>query len=286
MIMYFHETDMPSDKAMIKFLWQNYFHDSYITAITFEGKDIIITLQSDRDCQEAYEKNPATCTWDHRNEHKSEKYTYHLIFKNVDYYTQENDNSYFIYSSGIFKQCIYLDGYFKDTHFRKMLSKERNYHLYHFIISTTSGYIDILFKKFNIRKKQGHVNYSHEVYPAKTKKMMEALFSREKIKPNEIDIVHNEIECFNLSEDVDLDDTSMIDKLQVLHFLEDKDILKYLRLVINLYPNFECTSVFVAYLLGFYGDKSDISKVKDIYFKTTDIDKRYILESIERLENI
>ena len=58
---YDHEIEMPKDKAMRKFLWDDYFHDSAVRSIAFQEKGVLrITLVSCLDQEEAYARIKGT----------------------------------------------------------------------------------------------------------------------------------------------------------------------------------------------------------------------------------
>ena len=86
---YDHEIEMPKDKAMRKFLWDDYFHDSAVRSIAFQEKGVLrITLVSCLDQEEAYARIKGTEAEKREYLIKNEdKFVYYLYFENVFHFS-------------------------------------------------------------------------------------------------------------------------------------------------------------------------------------------------------
>ena len=150
---YEHEIECPDNKAIRKFLWNDYFHDSELLDIRFdrEWRKVLLTLESCRDIDNAWERLKGDGDTRHQyiEGHKDE-YIYTLLFLGTVYFHVER----MMYCGD------YINGRFKDTALLRRLQSGSKKPLYHFRIQFADGYADILFDGFQIRKQTGRVNYA------------------------------------------------------------------------------------------------------------------------------
>jgi len=259
----------PTDRAIRKFLWSGYFHDGEITDINYNSHGDKVTLKLNRSLYDTNiyrDKMKYTGT---SAEHLAideliakGKFAYLLTFSKTLYFHQENSCSSY----------EYLYGRFKDTALLRRLEKEHKTKLYHFRIEITHGYIDLIFKKFTIKKIAGRVNYSTDGYYLEPREIT--------CSKDEINQIHRKIENSGYDDDFDL-----YDDLEKLYEMQDESILKYLRICITFPKDYEDSRVYATYLLGKFGDKSDLPKMKEIYFECNDLlQKIHIMDAIELLK--
>lgn len=134
MTSYYHEIPCPSDPAMFKFLWFSFFHDGRIEAIEAQqpGRgDVTLRIES---------------VWN-----DEENGLYALRFHRVRHFEhcclpwQKAD-------------CVYST-IFLDTPLLHLWQRESGKPLYHLRFTTDTGYIDLIFERFSIRRVQGRVSY-------------------------------------------------------------------------------------------------------------------------------
>lgn len=172
-------------------------------------------------------------------------YRYILKFKGTEYFQSQ---------SALITDC-YINGRFKNTALLQKLTVENKKHLYHFRIQTISGFIDLIFEDFNIRKKIGYAKYpTKEVSPQTLKPVTED----EKKKA--------------LSGDG-------FDRFLIMHRLYmtgDLDLLEIARNNLQFDEEHKNSCLYSAYLLGKLGDPTDIPKLWNLFLS---IDNFFITES-------
>lgn len=268
---YEHEIPCPENLAMRKFLWSDYFHDSVITNIYYGSKSkrnisigdvITLKLQCNIDYEHAWEnqckkRNIPTDYTDLFNE----KYTYILSFYGVKYHQFECGET----------SMEYLNGRFKNTHLLHLIEQKSCHPLYHFRIQVTNGYMDVVFRKFQVRKAMGRVNYLTKGYSFDSKK--------HSISEEELHRIHNQIVADNYEDDFDY----FMD-LQKLYNGGDKELLKYLRICLNSNQDSEAAKPYAAYLLGKVGETCDVPLAQAVYFQSIDrLQKLHIMDGIDLL---
>lgn len=265
---YDHEIECPQNKAIINYLWYDYFHDSTIHKIEFDHKKglVILTLESCRDLDEKWEKLKGT--FEERSlyvdKHRGE-FTYILCFKGVQYFHDER----------LIMANDYLNGRFKNTALLCKLKAETKKSLYQFRMQIDDGYIDIIFSDFQIRKKVGRVKYSvSEVfYQAESSSLIE----------KDITLTGKDFDRFLF--------------MQKLYKAKDESLLKIARESIRFGDDSEDSCLYSAYLLGKYGDTSDIKNLFGLYLNIEEhliaksvcrcsaiLPKRNILDAIELIQ--
>lgn len=125
------EANVPTDKASVKVLLNDYFHNSPITAIHILPEVHALELQLQ--CCREWEADSS------RAELSDEKYTYILTFGSLhtcDIRTR-------------MKHPIFISGRFKAIPRGK----------YYYRIATADGFIDIGYRSFSLRKASGRVSY-------------------------------------------------------------------------------------------------------------------------------
>lgn len=157
MLNFSHEIPCPDDRAMRKFLWFAYFHDSDVLHVTHDtpaAGDLTLTLRSCRDSDEIYKTLKGTWEEMHAQfEPLLPRVTYLLHFHRVRHFRHVMNDHVCRCADEI------LDLRFKDTPLRRRLEKEWGKPLYHLRIETAQGLIDIVFDRFSIRKQEGRVDY-------------------------------------------------------------------------------------------------------------------------------
>lgn len=152
---YRHEIERIEDRAMFKFLWCDYFKDSDILDVNLDRvqcSSVTMTISSARDQQMEWQKHYHDFEkWSQYVEETADKYIYILKFKNVVFFERKQVGGWI---------SEYVDGRFKDSALLRKLQKKSDKKLYHLRIMTTDGLIDLVFSGFEIRKRQGRMNYS------------------------------------------------------------------------------------------------------------------------------
>ena len=265
---YEHEIECPPNKGIMNYLWHDYFHDSKIHQIEFDHKKglVAMTLECCRDMDEKWEKLSGS-----HEERQSyiqqhvDEFAYILSFKGVRYFHDER----------LIAVNDYINGRFKNTALLCKLKAETKKPLYHFRMQIDDGYIDIIFSDFQVRKKAGRVKYPVD----------EAFYQAESLSQIEKDmgLPCDEADCF-LS-------------MQKLYKANDASLLRIARENLRLEDDEGDACLYSAYLLGKYGDVSDIKNLQDLYLDIEDylatksicrcsalLPKRNILDAIELIQ--
>ena len=260
------EAELPRDKGTQKFLVSDYFHDSELRSVVYDGgkKSLEITLQCCRDWES-----------EGRGERSDPRYTYILRFFGVAGFVSRTDLTWPEYINGRFKHTAWLEARQRETK-RK---------LYHFRIGLADGYMDILFSRFQIRKALGRVCYAgagedDSCHPAK-----EWL----RRSPEKLRAVREELARAgkdDLSADLDL---------EILYANGAEDLPAWCRRVLAGDYSGE-GKAYAAWLLGKCGSREDLDRIWALYREERekrfgacgpDVEKRLrnYLDAIERLES-
>lgn len=261
---YEHEIECPQNKAILRYLWYDYFHDSTIEQIDFDHKkkNLTLALRCSRDIDKKWKKLKGD-DGERRlyiNEHL-DQFTYILQFAGVRYFHAER----------LIMRNDYINGRFKDTALLRKLKAEANQSLYHFRIQTDDGYLDVVFSGFQIRKKAGRVKYSA------------------------VEIADRaEAASFSNFEGGDFE---RFLAMQKLYKANDISLLEIARKNMQLVDENEDTCLYCASLLGKCGQVSDVPNLLDLYSKIEDymgdrsycrystlLPKRNILDAIELIQ--
>ena len=231
---YEHEIEMPDNKAIAAFLWADYFHDSEINHIEFiqERQKVVLTMRCCRDTEEYYRNAKGSAeekrvyTENHRDE-----FSYVLTFGNVAYFN----------ITRMLSCNDYINGRFKDSVILKKLQKESKKKLYHLRMQFDDGFGDVIFGKFEIRKKTGKVKYpKYELWKAAGCSSAE------------------------LNGDNDFDRFLMMQQM----FREgDIRVLDIARENMRNQEYLEDSKPYSAYILGKLGNKDDLPVLFDYYLK-------------------
>lgn len=238
---YSHEIPLPENSALRRYLWFDYFHDSKIFQVAFDHRKRTVTLSLDCCCDYDDVWYKLKGDYDSRcaqMEPLLDRFIYYLKFSGVEYFHSErlplaND---------------YINGRFKDSAILRKLCKDKQQDLFHFRIQIDDGYDDIIFKKFSIRKKVGRIN------PKET----ESYEVKEQWTNEQIHLMLD-------NDDFD-DDFNRYLALSTLHRSNDASILRYARTFMSNQAYLEISKTYSAYLLGKYGDLSDIPSLVELYF--------------------
>ena len=134
---FYHEIPLPDDKAIRKFLWISYFHDSTIEEILLgQPQKDALTLKLQCSC---------------------DGFTYLLQFDGVRHFEYASPRQGWHAGEEISSTR------FKDTALLHRLQKEEGRPLYHLRFSHWDGYTDVIFRQFSLRKEGGRVNYKCEI---------------------------------------------------------------------------------------------------------------------------
>lgn len=149
-----HEIELKKNKKILHFLGLDYFHDSIIKEFKFINKsDLGITLFCIREWDNDYQKGN---TINYKNINlEDDKYLYKLSFKNCVHFEFNSTTCYPEYLSGRFKNSIKV---------QELNSKTKKNYL-HFRIELSEGFMDIIFKAFDIKKVLGKLKYIYEILP-------------------------------------------------------------------------------------------------------------------------
>lgn len=273
---YEHEIPCPPNKGVLTFLWYDYFHDSNLQNIEFNEMKNTVTLmyECSREIGETWTKLKGDESYKKKYiELHADEFIYFLSFKHVAYFQVEripccND---------------YINGRFKNSALLHSINTEQKKPCYHFRIQCDDGYIDIIFRDFIIRKKQGRVQYQN--------------------------FNHSAMICSNL-DDTTLDETitGLVKQAQTgadferflamskLWLLKYSEITKLARQNITLSDDYENSVPYSAYLLGKVGDESDLPILQRLYHSiqksmtersiclcSSLLPKRNILDAIESI---
>jgi len=247
---YEHEIACPNNKGIRNYLWYDHFHDSKIDYISFNHRKglLTLTLECCRDIEDIW--NKLKDDHDVRRAYIKENidsFIYILTFKGIKYFHTER----------LIMVNDYINGRFKDTALLRKLIAEYKKPFYHFRIQIDDGYMDIIFSDFTIRKRAGRVKYPIE----------EIAFTT----------------CKSLSDDdkkaaLDGDDFERFLAMQKLFQESDPSLPEIARK--NLWFDDDGDAcLYSAYLLGRFGDMSDVSKLLELYLR---IEEHLVSKSICR----
>jgi hypothetical protein len=262
---YEHEIACPDNRAIRKYLWEDYFHDSKITDIKFDksSNKVVLTLESNTDLNDAFEKFKMNHEefWEYVSRNIN-KFTYELIFIGAQHVQIERrlDSS------------DYINGRFKDTALVNKLSIGRKKKLYHFRIKVADGFLDVIFSDFNIRKKEGNVDY--KVHNTSFQFMPDNLL--------------DEIEIVKLAKHGE--DFERYKAMKELYEMGYPNLLDIVRHNMDLNDELEDTCFYACFLLGILGEQEDIINLLhifcriDCFYKSSQyLIKKNILDAIEKI---
>ena len=256
---FYHEIPLPEDKAIRKFLWVSYFHDSIIQEILLDQpKKYALTLKVD-------------CSRD--------GFVYLLQFHGVFHFEYASPRNGWHIGEEISSTC------FKDSALLHRLQQEEGKRLYHLRFSHWDGHTDVIFERFIIRREGGRVNYKSEI-------PMEAIgWQHCRYTPNGAylpNIDPFEEDFASLPADDEEDRRFMIDnilwaRLYRLEQLGNTDILiQQARFVLAEHPHCEQASVYAAFLLGKHGSQADMHTLTGRYLTEENLlVKRVIMDAME-----
>lgn len=256
-----HDTPLPDDPAIRKFLWISYFHDAIIQEIhpgkpTY--KDLTLRVFSGHD-----------------------GFTYLLRFHGVEHFSCSKDN--FFWHTGI----DIASTVFKDTALLHRLEKEAEKSLYHLRFSFWDGYMDVIFAKFTIRREGGRVSYKPEYDPAVIN------WNAYRYAPNGYwlrndpflaDIAHPEGE--DDSDRQEWIDDILWARLYHIHQAGNvKTMLTQSRDYLANRPKYDHAELYAAYLLGKHGDQSDLPALtRHFLHAETAIRQRVFQDAMELIQ--
>jgi hypothetical protein len=258
---YEHEIEKPHDKAMIKFLWNDYFHDSNVENVSFDNKKnhLIITLISCRDQECLWDKIKGADDWKRQYfKENKDHFTYYLCFEKVSHFTLQSS----------VKWTNYINGRFKETACLKIIQSWGKEKLYHFRIQLSNGYSDIVFKNFKVRKKIGRINYNIEEELGQINSIVMDSHFFETVESNLSD-EENESSFFSKTEDFNKyleqakngKDFDRFIAMSVLYEKKYENLLELVRNNLILDAEWLDCSAYAAYLLGKIGINEDITKL-------------------------
>lgn len=241
-----HEIKFPEDKYLKNYLWYDYFHDSQVKNIDFTKNTVIIDIEYDKD-----------------NEMVNKK-TYTLYFKNCEYFKVELLSMDF---------NTFINGRFKDTTLLDKVKNNNKGTFYHYRIETNNGFIDIIFSKFQIKKRNGRIIckditfYDYTLQWLKSYKNGLLFDSDNQLSQSKL------INLFHKGDD--------IEKYFVLDYLSrytNEPILNYARDILCLeWDDFELSIILSISVIGRFGNKDDIMLLLDIY---NIINKEFIINKM------
>lgn len=246
-----HEANYPTDKASVKVLYNDYFHDSRITSLNIipEKHALEMRLQCSRECEE--ENGGA------REDIYNQKYGYVLTFFGVTYLDIQTTLDWPEYINGRFKA----------------IAKGK----YYFRIQTADGYIDVGYRSFKLRKNIGRVSYKGiSGFDPWIKKAWQ-------VSDEMLNAILTRLADDGYSEE---DDFDLYLDLERLYASGRTDIAKYLRRYASSSWEVDVAVPFSAWLLGKFGSPDDIPLLRQVSDRTDDpLIKRNILDAIETLSN-
>ena len=271
-----HEIPYPKDKALYTFLWCDYFHDSSITDLQFSNivsgrQDLTLTLQCERECR----KNWQDRNWNvraFRADLERNIYTYHLTFFGVEHTQLER--------SGDWWQMEYVNGRFKDSALLHRLQQQVDHPLYHVRIQLSGGYLDVVFRRFQVRKAVGRVQYisaeQRELFEQNRKQ-------RPYVSPEECDRIRRDIRDKAYGEP-EVDDIALYYDLEALYHAQVPDLGELARQCFQWNWPAEDALPYAAYILGKTGGRGDLPLLYPLLSTVTEpLLRRNLLDAIERL---
>ena len=266
---YDHEIACPEDRAMFKFLWCDYFHDSEILSVQFEKDSVVVRLVCDRDQRAEWPKfHGDYVKWRDYVTENAEKYIYILKFTRTVWLERKQIED----GGGEF-----LSARFKDSALLKKLQKKNKRRLYHLRIHATDGLIDVIFAGFEIRRLHGRVNYAYDILP-----------------PRQLDDFELEMAAEEIYKGLPEDDLDRCLLLKRFYEVQHPDLLRALRDCMASDEPVEDAKICAAYLLGKVGGRTDIPVMIDLmdemertmtkagyYFSTIMQRRQNILDAVE-----
>lgn len=271
-----HEIPCPPNKAINTFLWYDYFHDSHLQNIEFvqSKRTVTLTYECARDIEKKWKELKGDQPYKIQYiESHADEFIYYLTFKHVSYFQVDR------------LPCAndYLNGRFKDSALLHYINAEQKYPCYHFRIQCADGYIDIIFRDFIIRKKQGRLRYLNTPYSAMICSCLD-------------DPVLNETITELVIQAQTGGDFERFLAMSKLWQLKYGELIQLARENITLPDDYEDSILYSAYLLGKVGDESDLPLLQRLYLSiqksmtekpiclcSTLLPKRNILDAIESI---
>lgn len=273
---YEHEIPCPSNKAINTFLWSDYFHDSHLQSIEFtqSKRTVTLTYECSRDIENKWKELEGDQQYKTQYiESHADEFIYYLIFKHVLYFQVNR------------LPCAndYINGRFKDSTLLHYVNAGQKYPCYHFRIQCDDGYIDIIFRDFIIRKRQGRIQYLNTPFSAIICNCLDGPVLSETIT-----------ELVNQAQTgEDFERFLAMSKLRQLKYCE---LIQLARQNITLPDDYEDSILYSAYLLGKVGDESDLPLLQRLYLSiqksmtekstclcSTLLPQRNILDAIESI---
>lgn len=273
-----HEIPCPEDRAIRKFLWVSYFHDSPIECIRYDQPEhgsITLQVESAPDSSELYQRCPGSSREEriaYLEQHWKPRYTYLLRFHRVKYMQ---------YTSAYAFSCEdILATRFLDTPLLRRKQAETGKPLYHLRIHTTHGAMDIIFERFSVRRQEGRVDYRCDVD-------CERNYWEDVVR---IDAAATRKRLSGLPEnELDEDDRADLMMCRLFECEQSGDVASMLplarRAVSKMPESLWPADTYAARLLGFHGDQSDLPALMKRYFDP-DIDgyaQHATRDAIERI---
>ena len=250
---YEHEIKDIRNRKLKYFLYSDYFHDSLISRISIEneGKKVVFILSCERE-------------WPEYNMGKyaeDENYIYKLSFINCAFIEYERNNKE-IYTE-------YINGRFKNSAKLKEIKKGSKGNYYHLRIQLAGGYIDLIFKEFEIEKFVGEI-----IIPSRNNYGYYFDWIKEKYKEVDINEIINNAACGDFPL-----------KNQALEYLwlTGQDDIKETAMKALLDEDAIIPAIFI---IGEIGDIEDGEKLRRIYTGTNkwqSIERRHIKDAIEKI---
>lgn len=243
---YEHEIECPEDRAIRKFLWCDYFSDSDIIKVEWEGRGrdcIVMTLVSDRDERAIWHRfHGEYDQWHAYVDGNPDQFTYVLKFKHAYYLERRQSGGW---------RSDFLNARFKDTAILKKIGRTAKRKLYHLRIHTSDGFIDLIFGGFEIRKLVGRMSYS-----------MNMIMEPERL--NEFD---KEMTLERAYTSLPEDDFERFLLLERMYEAGHPSLLEAARDCMRSNDPCEDAKPYAAYLLGKIGSREDIPAMLDAYFE-------------------
>ena len=246
---YEHETDGIQDRYLKQYIYYDYFHDSILKSISDNGSELRIILSCERE-------------WPtHDLKYLNDiQYEYTLIFKGCKYIEVERENPV--------ELAEFLNARFKLSAKLQWIKDYPKRKYYHLRIQVADGYIDIIFKGFEITKSQGEVFLPKKISTEwHFKEIRTKLLLRPIDEVRQLAIEGNWVERTNAMEYLYLIADPKIYDLALLG-LEDIDV--------------RIASVYILGELGFYDSIKILIGLLD-EAKDWPIARRHIQDSIEKI---
>ena len=254
-----HEIPLPEDRAIRKFLWDSYFHDSAI--------------------QEVFLDEPTQHAMSLKVDCSRDDSTYLLQFHGVAHFEYSSPRNGWHTGEEISSTV------FKDSALLHRLQRDNVKKLYHLRFSHWDGFTDVIFERFTIRRVGGRVSYRSDV-PMEAiswdKQYMAPNFRFSLKKDPFVEDIHH-LSADDAEDLMEQVDDILWTRLYLLHVKDEiEGLLDLARSILAAHRTCCHAALYAAFLLGKYGTGPDIPMLISRYLSEQNLlKKRVLMDAIE-----